>query len=346
MGKYVRYTDEQKEAADSVRISEILDAEGEKYKKWGKQFQWQRHDSVIFVGSKWFQHSQGRGGGAIEFCKTFLNKTFPEAMEYLLENFRSDVANEANTTDKATCGERSEKNHANRRREDGVFLQHDKETKGSDRASPELPEGEMSVVVPKANETTRNLYRYLIKERGIDPTVVSFFVRSGRMYETEKGHGVAFVGRDESGRIRNVHVRGTHDGAHGKFRMTAEGSDFRYGFGYQGEGQTLYVFEAPIDLLSFLCLYPKDWMKNSYLSLNGVSGQALFHFLVTRPDVTSVVLCLDNDKAGQEACVRLSRELTGMGYQDVRMLSSLAKDWNEDLVSRGREECLCSPSLV
>lgn len=346
MGKYVRYTDEQKEAADSVRISEILDAEGERYKKWGKQFQWQRHDSVIFVGSKWFQHSQGRGGGAIEFCKTFLNKTFPEAMEYLLGNFRPDLAGEVDVNDALTNDNCSGKNRMDLRRKGDLPADHGGEAKSHDRVSPELPKGEQSVVVPEANETTRNLYRYLIKERGIDPTVVSFFVRAGKMYETKKGHGVAFVGRDENGKIRNVHVRGTQNGEHGKFRMTAEGSDLKYGFGYQGEGQTLYVFEAPIDLLSFLCLYPKDWKKNSYVSLNGVSGQALFHFLVTRPDVTSVVLCLDNDKAGQEACVRLARELTGMGYQDVRMLSSQAKDWNEDLVSRGREECLCSPSLV
>lgn len=342
MGRYVRYTDEQKRAADSVRISEILDAEGEKYNKWGKQFQWQRHDSVIFVGSKWFQHSEGRGGGAIEFCKTFMGKSFPETMEYLLDNFRPE-ANEARKTKDAKMGKNERaKGHA----DDALFANHDGEAKSHGRASPELSEGEPSVLVPKANATTKNLYRYLIKERGIDPTVVSYFVRSGGMYETEKGHGVAFVGRDENGKVRNVHVRGTMDGERGKFRMTAEGSDLKYGFGYQGEGRTLYVFEAPIDLLSFLCLYPRDWMKNSYVALSGVSGQALFHFLVTRPDVTSVVLCLDNDEAGWKACVRLSRELTETGYQDVRRLASQAKDWNEDLINRGREECLCSPSLV
>lgn len=99
MGRYVRYTDGQKRTADSVRISEILDAEGEKYKKWGKQFQGQRHDSVIFVGSKWFQHSEGRGGGAIEFCRTFLGKSFPEAMEYLLDNFRPEATAAGKTKD-------------------------------------------------------------------------------------------------------------------------------------------------------------------------------------------------------------------------------------------------------
>jgi hypothetical protein len=94
MQNFVKYTEEQKQAADAVRISEILDAEGEHYKKWGKQFQWQRHDSVIFVGSKWFQYSEGRGGGAIRFCETFYDMTFPEAMEYLLRNYRPYLAGE------------------------------------------------------------------------------------------------------------------------------------------------------------------------------------------------------------------------------------------------------------
>ena len=43
-----------------------------------------------------------------------------------------------------------------------------------------------------------------------------------------------------------------------------EGSDLAYGFGYCGEGPRLYVFEAAIDLLSFLTLYPLEWQKQSY----------------------------------------------------------------------------------
>ena len=90
MGKYVHYSDEQKEAANSVGISEILDREGEKYKKWGRSFCWLRHDSVVFSGSKWFRHSEGEGGRAIGFCKKFFGMKFQEAMEYLLD-FRPEM---------------------------------------------------------------------------------------------------------------------------------------------------------------------------------------------------------------------------------------------------------------
>ena len=60
----------------------------------------------------------------------------------------------------------------------------------------------------------------------------------------------------------------------------------------------MFVFEAAIDLLSFIQLFPKDWKKRSYLSLGGVSSVALMTFLSERPQITSVFLCLDNDRQG------------------------------------------------
>ena len=66
-------------------------------------------------------------------------------------------------------------------------------------------------------------------------------------------------------------MRGTAD----PFRQDIAGSDKSYPFHYEGNGNQLFVFEAPIDLLSFICLYPQDWQSRSYLALGGVSGKAL-----------------------------------------------------------------------
>ena len=41
----------------------------------------------------------------------------------------------------------------------------------------------------------------------------------------------------------------------------------------------LFAFEAAIDLLSFIQLFPKDWKKRSYLSLGESPGVALMTFL-------------------------------------------------------------------
>ena len=97
----------------------------------------------------------------------------------------------------------------------------------------------------------------------------------------------------------------------------------------------LFVFEAAIDLLSFIQLFPKDWKKRSYLSLGGVSSVALMTFLSERPQITSVFLCLDNDQAGNEACEKLAEEIPD-GYSVIRLKPS-RKDWNEILCDKNAD---------
>ena len=60
-----------------------------------------------------------------------------------------------------------------------------------------------------------------------------------------------------------------------------KGSDKAFNFCYRGEGDRLFVFEAPVDLLSFLCLFKKAWQKQSYLSLGGVGEKALLRSSLT-----------------------------------------------------------------
>ena len=88
----------------------------------------------------------------------------------------------------------------------------------------------------------------------------------------------------------------------------------------------------PIDLLSFLCLFKKDWQKQSYLALGGVGEKALLRFLSDRPNIKTVYLCLDSDQAGSDACSRLA-EFVPEGLT-VHRLVPLYKDWNEVLQHR------------
>ncbi len=74
---------------------------------------------------------------------------------------------------------------------------------------------------------------------------------------------------------------------------------------FENREKVLFVFEAPIDLLSFLCLFKKDWQRQSYLALGGVGEKALLRFLSDRPNIKTVYLCLDSDQAGNDACSRL-----------------------------------------
>ena len=194
---------------------------------------------------------------------------------------------------------------------------------------PDSPAPLSDFRLPPRSPTAEQVKRYLTEARRIDEDVTGFFISSGDIYEEAAHHNAVFVGRDESGIPRYAHQRGTA----GSFRLDVKGSDKAFNFCYRGEGERLFVFEAPIDLLSFLCLFKKDWQKQSYLSLGGVGEKALLRFLSDRPGVKTVYLCLDSDAAGNDACSRLV-PLMPEGLT-VHRLVPLYKDWNEVQTRRG-----------
>ena len=109
------------------------------------------------------------------------------------------------------------------------------------------------------------------------------------------------------------------------------GCDPRYSFHHTGNSDRLYVFEAPVDLLSFLTLYQKDWQSHSYTALCGTSEHAMLWMLEQNPQIRNVLLCLDHDEAGIEASGRLTEILRSDGYNRISVLQPEYKDWNEDL---------------
>ena len=179
--------------------------------------------------------------------------------------------------------------------------------------------------LPLHNRTADRTIQYLCESRGLNKALVEAFLLSGDIYEDAKRHNVVFVGRDRNGTPRYAHVRGTAD----TFRQDIAGSDKSYPFRYEGNGNQLFVFEAPIDLLSFICLYPQDWQTRNYLALGGVSGKALDRFLSERKDTRKVFLCLDSDTAGNEACTRLAQSIPGE-IAVIRLVPA-RKDWNDVL---------------
>jgi hypothetical protein len=182
--------------------------------------------------------------------------------------------------------------------------------------------------LPPAHTDMRRVYAYLMR-RHIDRTVISHFAKAGLLYEDAEYHNCVFVGADENGVARHAHKRSVN--SVGKaFRANVEGSRPQYSFHYTGASDRLYVFEAPIDMLSFISLYPENWREHSYVSLCGTGGQAMALMLEHNPQLQSVSLCLDNDKAGIEAAERLTKELEGAGYRSD-ILRPCCKDWNDDL---------------
>ena len=110
-----------------------------------------------------------------------------------------------------------------------------------------------------------------------------------------------------------------------------DGCDPRFSFHHIGTSDTVYVFEAPIDMLSFISLYQKDWQRHSYVALCGVAEHALLQLLTDNPQIEKIGLCLDHDEAGMKADKRIAGILAERGYQKVFPLLSVHKDWNEDI---------------
>lgn len=163
--------------------------------------------------------------------------------------------------------------------------------------------------LPPANSNNDRVYSYLMG-RGIDRDIIDFATAEGILYEGAIHHNAVFVGRDYDGVPRYACLRGTN---RSQFRGEVAGSRKQFSFRIEGISSTLHVFEAAIDLLSYLCLqqrWGRDWTLDSYLSLGGIAAQAsnlhpalaeyLRHFT---PKM--VILHLDNDDKGRSATEKI-----------------------------------------
>lgn len=120
------------------------------------------------------------------------------------------------------------------------------------------------LVLPERNDTCDIAREYLIKQRKLSETLIDQMIAKGNIYESKEHHNVVFVGRDGEQNPRYAALRGTDQQ---RYRGEAKGSEKAYGFGYMGTDEKLFVFESPIDLLSYITAVPEQWEKHSYISL-------------------------------------------------------------------------------
>ena len=304
---YIPFTDEQKQLANSVDLAEYLSVRGEKLERVGREHKLiyydssGKHDSITIRGSKWFDHKNQVGGGAIKFMQEFYDMDFQTAVQELLGQTVTPLSH---SPPKVSAKEEK------------------KEFK-----------------LPVANPNMHRVFAYLIKQRFIAPDIISYFAKQHTLYEDKEHHNAVFVGVDENGVPRQASKRSTNSYGN-SFRITCQGSDTRYSFAHFGESKRLYVFEAPIDMMSFLTLYPKDWQKHSCIAMNGVYENAVLSALKNHTNLSKVILCVDNDEGGIEAVDRLRDILHKKGYPDVKRLAPKFKDWNEALKAKNGVEPL------
>ncbi|MGN8968282.1 AAA family ATPase [Intestinimonas sp. HCP28S3_D6] len=191
--------------------------------------------------------------------------------------------------------------------------------------TPTAPSSEFRL--PPRNRYIEKMMAYLY-QRKIPDELIQEFYKEGLIYEDAQRHNIVFVGKDETGIPRYAHCKGTND----SFRMDVLGSDKFHNFAYRSDGKSLFVFEAPVDLMSFIALYPKDWKTRNYLSLGGVGAKAMDGFLSERKDIETIYICTDSDKAGNDAVSRLLESIPE--HMTVIRLIPCDKDWNEVLMHK------------
>ena len=296
---YIPFTDEEKQLANSVDLAEYLRVRGEKLERAGREYKLiysddsGSHDSITIRGSTWFDHKNQTGGGAIKFMQYHYGMDFPTAVQELLGQRVTSLSS--------------------------VPLK-----------STNQSEKQKDFRLPEANNNMHRVFAYLIKQRFIAPEVITHFAKRKLLYEDKKHHNAVFVGVDKNGVPRQAHKRGT--ATFGKsFRQTVEGSDTRYSFAHFGESEKLFVFEAPIDMMSYLTLNPENWQEHSYIAMNGVYENAVLTALKGHSNLSEIIICTDNDVGGIDSADRLSDILKEKGYADIKRILPTNKDWNEDL---------------
>ena len=172
-----RFTDREMEIAKNTDLPDLLTHLGYQVKRIGSYHTTGEMDSLRIKNRRtWFRYSQNVGGDAISFLQHFHNKSFPEAVEYLLAY------------------------HGRARDSPAMPLP----------IADEPRKETIPFDLPPRNQDDCRVFAYL-RKRGIAPQVIRGFLDSGLLYEDAEHHNCVFIGRDESGKAAFANKRGTYD---------------------------------------------------------------------------------------------------------------------------------------
>jgi hypothetical protein len=180
----------------------------------------------------------------------------------------------------------------------------------------------------------RRVFAYLLNKRNIDRSVLEIFAHKKMIFESAKYHNAVFVGYDEDGIPRHANMRGI--GSESNFKGNAPDSMPEYSFHWEGKGEKLYLFESPIDLLSFISMNKEGWQIIIMRILRSFR-KVLFKCLENNLNIKKVFMCFVNDDAGKVAMDRIKEKLFIKGIEH-KILAPIHKDWNEDLLFQEETE--------
>ena len=299
---YVKFTEEERNRARETNLADFLTEHGETVKKSGSEFVWLDGEQKVTLRGNLFFHQYEQKGGD---AIDFVRKFYGKNYVEAVQILLGSNANIQPVVKKEY--------HEHRKKD---------------------------LKMPPKNDSMKRVFAYLLMTRGIDKSVLQEFVRQNMVYESADYHNAVFVGYDENGTPRHANMRGT--GTQNPFKCNAVGSQPEYSFHWNGTSSYLFLFEAPIDMMSFISMHShQNWKQHSYASACSVADKVLFECLKNNPQIKNVYLCFDNDQAGQAANQRIFEKLKEMDI-NAKILIPYNKDWNEDLLMRnngGEMQC-------
>lgn len=299
---FKKYSDEQIQRAADTNLVDFLRKNGQQVKRVGTEYEWMDGDETVSIKNNlWFHQYERVGGTTISFVEKYFGLNFRNAVKLIL--------NEDGTEEPSYINKKAQQ-------------------------KPK-PATQIEFRLPESNNNMLRTFGYLINTRGIDSTILRIFAHNGLLYETKAHHNVVFVGKDKFGESKHAHLRSTT--SKHRWRGNQMGSDTRFSFNWRGKDNTVFVFEAPIDMLSYISMYPRNWYDNNYIAACSLSPQPLMQMLKDNPNLDHIYICYDNDGPGQKAAQQLCEQLKADGYKAEILVPTL-KDWNEDLLNSGQEE--------
>ena len=310
--KGTHFTDEQIEAARNQNTVELIQrATGFTFKRGGSDYICNEHSSLrVFRDQRgWAWHSRDiYGGDAIDFLMKIEGYGYQDAVAYIVGDAQSKMI-----SSEYRCANPIDNKPK-------VFKQ------------PEKYDGQYLRV-----------YGYLLKTRQIERSILDYCVKNELVYQ-DTNYNCVFAGYDSNGEMKYATKRGTS--TEHPFKGETSGSDKHFSFRLEGkEGNTVYVFEAPIDVLSHATLtymkaqqynrpdYQNSWQRQTRISLGGLSDAALEQYLSEHKNVREICFCLDNDDAGRKAANKYSKKYSEKGYETsvYRVPDGVGKDYNDYL---------------
>ncbi|MBR1421926.1 MAG: DUF3991 and TOPRIM domain-containing protein [Ruminococcus sp.] len=319
--KYIRYSKaEIDEGRDTDMIEFLGRTKGFDFKRVGNVYVCNQHDSLVIQGDRhrWCWNSQNELGLSVyDWLEKIEGMSFTEACTIIIGNNR----NEATAFTKVTSAV----------------------SNGSEKEQKVLSP-------PEKAENADRVKAYLSQTRCIDLHIVNYCVKYDLIYQDNQYSNAVFAGYDEDHVMRFAESKSTNTFKSYRPRNVS-GSDKKYSFNLsdlneQSEKDRLYVFEAPVDLLSHATMVQISennrakvegrkadvnvWKRQNRLSLSGCSDVALESYLKRHPHISKLELCLDNDDAGMNACESIIAKYGDTYDIHVHRVKG-GKDYNEAL---------------